>query len=164
MKRIGMEGLMHRHRSRREGLLSFAAAVLGACAEGPIAAPPVDSFGIIGEWRYASVPPIREEPSLNTGLRVTIVIESLDGTQFRGRVGLWFAGDVGARPDAFGPVTGSLDGAGGVMIWIPLTAPGASAITIVGTVVGDVLTVAESRLGADPGPFPSGGCFERRPS
>jgi hypothetical protein len=109
-------------------------------------------------------PPLPEAPSLNAGPHVTIVIDSVDGMQFRGRIGLWFAGDVGARPDAFGPVTGRLDDAGGVTIRIPLTAPGASAITIVGTVVGDVLTVAESRRGADPGPFPSGGCFERRPS
>jgi hypothetical protein len=155
---------MHTHRLRRVVLLSFATGLLGACSRGPTAPPPRDLGVILGEWSYARVPPVPEAPSLNVALRVTIVIDSLDAMQFRGRVGLWFAGDVGARPDAFGPVTGSLDDAGGVTIRIPLTAPGASAISIVGTVVGDVLTVRESLLGAEPGPFPSGGWFERHPS
>jgi hypothetical protein len=146
-------------------LLSFVTGLLGACFQGgPTAPPPRDLGVILGEWRYASPPVVREAPSLNTGLRVTIIIEALDGTEFRGRVGLWFAGDVGARPNAFGPVSGTLDHTGAVTMRIPFTAPDASAITIVGTVVGDVLTVAESRLGADPGPFPSGEFFERRPS
>jgi hypothetical protein len=94
---------------------------------------------------------------------VTIVIDSLDTLQFRGRVTFWFAGDVGFPPDAFGPVTGTLDEDGTVTMWILFATPGAAAITIVGTVAGDVLTVRESWLGANPppGPFPSGGCFER---
>jgi hypothetical protein len=154
---------MHRHGFRSPLLLACAGAALTGCASSPTDLPLPTSV-ILGEWSYASVPPVPEVPSLNVGLRVTIVIDSLDTMQFRGRIGLWFAGDVGARPDTFGPVTGSLDDAGGVTIRIPLTAPGAAAITIVGTVVGDVLTVAESRLGAEPGPFPSGECFERRPS
>jgi hypothetical protein len=152
---------MYTHRLRREVLLSFATVLLGACSQGPTALAPRDLGVILGEWSYASAPAVREAPSLNTGLRVTIVLDSLDAMQFRGRVALWFAGDVGARPDAFGPVTGSLDEAGAVTIRIPFTAPGASAITIVGSVAGDVLTVRESLMGPNPGPFPSGGCFER---
>jgi hypothetical protein len=155
---------MHTRRLRREVLLSFATVWLGACSQAPTALPPRDSGVILGAWSYANVPPVPEAPSLNTGLRVTIVIDWLDGTQFRGRVGLWFAGDVGARPDAFGPVTGLLDGAGAVTMHIPLTAPGARAITIVGLVDRDVLTVGASMRGADPGPFPSGARFERRSS
>jgi hypothetical protein len=143
--------------------LPFAALVLGACAEGPTALPSPDSLGVIlGEWRYASALVVRDTPSLNTGLRVTIVIDSLDTMQFRGRVTFWFAGDVGLPPDAFGPVTGSLDEDGAVTMRITFATPGAPAITILGTVAGDVLTVRESWLGANnPGPFPSGGYFER---
>ncbi|MEX2157047.1 MAG: hypothetical protein WD773_09430 [Gemmatimonadales bacterium] len=155
---------MHTHRLRRVVLLSFATGLLGACSQGPTALPRRDLGVILGEWRYASVPMVREAPSLNTGLRVTIIIDSLDAMQVRGRVGLWFAGDVGVRPDAFGPVTGSLHEAGAVTIRIPFTAPGSSGITIVGTVNGDVLTISESLVGAEPGPFPSGGCFEPSPS
>ena len=153
---------MLRGRWFRQVFMPFAAVVLGACAEGPTALLPVDSLGAIrGEWNYASAPVVREVPSLNTGLRVTIVIDSLDTMQFGGRVTFWFAGDVGFPPSAFGPVTGSLDEDGEVTMWIPLAAPGASTITIVGTVAGDVLTVRESQLGTNSGPFPSGGCFER---
>jgi len=153
---------MHKGRLLRQVFLPFAAVSLGACSEGPTALPPPDSLGVIlGEWSYASAPVFRDPPSLNTGLRVTIVIDSLDTMQFRGRVTFWFAGDVGFPPDAFGPVTGSLDEDGAVTMRIPFATPGAPAITIVGTVAGDVLTVRESRLEANPGPFPSGGCFER---
>lgn len=157
---------MHKRRWRGQMFLPFAAVVLGACAEGPTALALAESSGLIlGEWRYASALVVRETPSLNTGLRVTIVIDSLDVIQFRGRVTFWFAGDIGFPPDAFGPVTGSLDEDGAVTMWIPFATPGAPAITIVGTVAGDVLTVRESWLGgADPGPFPSGGCFERSTS
>ena len=156
---------MHKGRLLRQVFLPFAAAVLSACAEGPTALPLPESSGVIlGEWSYASALKVPAAPSLNTGLRVTIVIDSLDTMQFRGRVTFWFAGDVGFPPNAFGPVTGSLDEDGGVTMWIPFTAPGASTITVVGTVAGDVLTVSESLLGANPGPFPSGECFERSPS
>lgn len=153
---------MHGRRLSREMLLPLAAVVLSACAEGPTALPPPDSLGVIlGEWSYASVLEVREAPSLNTGLRVTIVIDTLDTMQFRGRVAFWFAGDVGVSLDVFGSVTGSLDEGGAVTMRIPFSAPDAPAITLVGTVAGDVLTVRESLLGTDPGPFPSGGCFER---
>jgi len=153
---------MHSHRLRREAFFPLAVVVLGACAEGPTALPPPDSLGVIlGEWSYASAPVVREAPSLNTGFRVTIVIEALDTMRFLGRVSFWFAGDVGFPPDAFGPVTGSLDEDGAVTMRIPFATPGAPAITIVGTVAGDVLTIRESWLEANPGPFPAGGCFER---
>ncbi len=156
---------MHRRRLLRQVFLRLAAVVLCACAEAPTALAPAESSGpILGEWNYASALRVPEAPSLNTGLRVTIVIDSLDTLQFRGRVTFWFAGDVGFPPSAFGPVTGSLDEDGGVTIWIPFAAPGVATITIAGTVAGDVLTVHESRLGANAGPFPSGGCFERSPS
>jgi Tol biopolymer transport system component len=119
---------------------------------------------ILGEWSYASVLPPPEPPSLNTGLRVTIVINHIDGTALHGRVALWFAGDVGLPPTAFGPVTGTIDDAGMVSLHIPRTAVDAAPITIAGTVDGRHLTIRESRLGeAVPGPFPSGGCFERSP-
>ena len=156
---------MLRGRWLRQVFMPLAAVVLGACAEGPTSLPPQDTSGVIlGVWNYASALKVPEAPSLNTGLRVTIVIESHDAMQFRGRVTFWFAGDVGVPPSAFGPVTGSLYEASAVTMLIPFTAPGVTAITIVGTVSGDVLTVRESWLGASPGPFAAGGCFERSAS
>ena len=153
---------MQGRRLLRQVFLPLAAVVLGACAEGPTALPPPRSLGVIlGEWSYASAPVVRDPPSLKTGLRVAIVIDARDAMRFLGRVTFWFAGDVGFPPDAFGPVTGTLDEDGTVTMWILFTTPGAAAITIVGTVAGDLLTIRESWLEANPGPFPAGGCFER---
>ena len=45
--------------------------------------------------------PPADAPALNTGLQVRVMIDSLDGTRFWGRVTLWFAGDVGISPSAF---------------------------------------------------------------
>lgn len=136
---------------------------LTACASSPTALQ-VPASVIVGEWSYASAAPTPEPPSLNTGLHVTILIESSDGSQFRGRVTFWFAGDVGVAPAVFGPVTGTLDNAGTVMMRIPFAAPDAPAITMVGTVAGDVLTVHDSVCGEGPGPFLSGRAFERSPT
>ena len=132
---------MHNRRLLRQVFLPFAAAALCACTEGPTPLTTPDPLGpTLGEWNYASALKVPEAPSLNTGLRVTIVIHSLDTGQFRGRVAFWFAGDVGVPPSAFGPVTGSLDQDSAVTMRIPFNAPDAPAITIVGTVAGDVLT------------------------
>ena len=142
--------------------LLATALVVSACAEAT--SPRGPSSPILGEWTYASRGAVNEVPTLNTGLHVTIVIDHVDGTALRGRVAWWFAGDVGLPPAAFGPVTGTIDDAGVVSLHIPRTAVGAAPITIAGTVDGPVLTIRESRLGeAVPGPFPSGGCFERSP-
>jgi len=56
-----------------------------------------------------------------------------------------------------------MDGSGGVTVLIPRTTPSGPTFTIVGALSGDVLTVRESRLGAEPGPFPTGSRFERVP-
>lgn len=140
--------------------LLATALVVSACAEAT--SPRSPARAILGQWTYASRVAVTEAPTLNTGLRVTLVIDHVDGTALRGRVALWFAGDVGLPPTAFGPVTGTIDDAGMVFLHIPRTAAGAAPITIVGTVNGRLLTIRESWLGeAVPGPFPSGGCFER---
>lgn len=116
---------------------------------------------MVGEWTHTSAPRARESPSLNAGLTVTIVIDSADGAHFRGRVTLWFAGDVGLSPEAFGPVAGSVDGEGGVTLVIPSAASGGPPLTVLATIAPSALTVLESRLGGEPGPFPPGARFER---
>lgn len=116
---------------------------------------------MLGTWSYASAPVPREEPSLNAGLHVTIAIDSVDGSQFRGRVTLWFAGDVGLSPEAFGPVAGSVDGDTRVTLVIPSAAAGGPTLTMLATLAPNILTVLESRLGGEPGPFPVGARFER---
>ena len=134
------------------------ALAIASCT--PPSAP--ETSPILGEWSYASRVAATEAPILNAGLRVTIVIDDIDGTVLRGRVAKWFAGDVGIAPNAFGPVTGAIDAAGVVSLRIPRTAVGSAPITIIGTVDGRLLTIHESWLGeAFPGPFPTGGTFER---
>jgi hypothetical protein len=141
--------------------LALAALVSAGC-NNPIApAPPPPAAVMLGEWSYVSPAVVCDAPSLNAGLHVTIAIDSLDGMRFWGRVVLWFAGDVGISPGRFAPVTGSVDRSGGVRVLIAFADPGASSVTIVGVLAGDTLTVSESWLGAEAGPFPTGGCFDR---
>lgn len=150
------------HSMRRNVYPAVAVAVAAAmaCADPSASSPPPAAL-MLGEWRYASVAATRDTPTLNSGVHVTIVVDSVDGTRFHGRVTEWFTGDVGVSLDAFGPVTGSVDGDGAVMVAIDRAAPAAATLTIVGTVAGDTLTVRASWLGADPGPFPAGTWFER---
>ena len=114
---------------------------------------------MLGAWSYASAAIGPHPPSLNTGLHVTITIEAVNGTRFSGHVTRWLAGDVGIPQHDFAPVTGSVDGSGGVTIlvaWASPHMPNMPTITITGVLDGDVLTVRESWLGAGPGPVEAG--------
>lgn len=118
---------------------------------------------MLGAWSRRNTAVDSGAPSLNAGLLVTIVIDSANGMRFAGHVGRWFAGDVGIPPGVFGPVTGRVDGQGGVTIVIAYAAPDNPPLTISGSVGADVVTVRESSVGAQPGPFPAGDRFERVP-
>lgn len=145
-------------RDRSRALACWMALLFTGCGT-PTALPP--AAVMLGAWSYAGESVVADPHSLNAGLHVDIAIESADGGEFAGRVTRWLDGDVGVTPDAFRPLTGSVDGAGGVTLNIAWTAPGAPALTIVGALHGDALTVCESWAGAGPGPFPSGGSFHR---
>ena len=93
--------------SRYASLLPLV-VFLSACASVSDAVTP--SAVMLGEWSYASAHVVAAAPDLNTGLRVQISIDSLDGMRFWGRVTLWFVGDVGITPSAFGRVSGTVDG------------------------------------------------------
>ena len=136
----------------------FAILLLGACTA-PAALPP--AAAMLGAWSYSSASDARDKPSLGAGLLVTIAVESVDAMHFRGRITRWFAGDVGVSPDVFGPVAGSMDGNDRVTVLIPRAAPGGPTLTIIGLLSADVLTVLESHSESAPGPFPTGGRFQR---
>ena len=115
-----------------------------------------------GAWRYNSGVVV-DGPSLNTGLHVTLTVDAIAGSRFSGRVTQWFAGDVGIRPEVFGPFTGSVDDLAEVTLVLPSAGAGLPALTITGALSGDALTVRESWLGTDPGPFLNGELFRRTP-
>ncbi|MEX2155922.1 MAG: hypothetical protein WD773_03670 [Gemmatimonadales bacterium] len=153
---------MRGHRLHAAPVLPLVALLVTACAEaptGPETQPP--AAVMLGEWTYRNQVVSADPPSLNGGLFVAIVIDSANGMTFRGRVALWFAGDVGMPPGTFGAVTGQFDELDAVTVRIPLSNPDASAITIRGTVAENVLTVRECRFGSAPGPFPVGAHFHR---
>jgi len=54
-----------------------------------------------------------------------------------------------------------MDGNDRVTVLIPRSAPSGPTLTIVGVLSVDALTVLESRIGSEPGPFPAGGRFQR---
>lgn len=113
---------------------------------------------LLGRWEYVaprSRPPAR--PSLGAGLQVSLELDSAAGPTAHGRVGRWFAGDMGVRPAAFGPVTAQLGDSGRVTITIPATRPEVAAITVLTARRGDdTLAIIHSARGNDAGPFAEG--------
>ena len=137
-----------------------AVVLLGACTTS-IVAPVSPAAVMLGEWSYAAPNRIVDAPALNTGLHVSVMVDSVEGIRFWGNVTLWFAGDVGTSLSAFGRVAGHIDEDNGVMLEIPRESPGQVAVTVVGALAGDVLTVHGCSSGADAGPFAIGTAFER---
>ena len=144
-------------RSRYESLLPLV-VLLSAC-RASVTDPVPPSAVMLGEWSYSSAQVVREPPDLNTGLRVQIGIDSLDGMRFWGRVTLWFAGDVGIPPAAFGRVSGTVDGGNGVTLVIPRA--NERSLMVMGALAADVLTVLECYAGTEPGPFAARTAFIR---
>jgi len=116
---------------------------------------------MLGEWSYTSPQVVGAAPDLNAGLHVQIAIDSLEGMRFWGRVTLWFAGDVGIPPTAFGRVSGTVDGSNGVTLVIPRQPTNARPLMVTGDLAGDVLTVLECHAGTEPGPFVARTAFLR---
>lgn len=116
-----------------------AGAVLAlalACHRHPDPLPiPADHPGpaaaLLGRWTYRS-------PS-GSGIQIDLAIDSASRSAFSGRITRWFAGDVGADPKAFGPVTGSIDGRDSVHLAI---ATPRSSIHLAGALHGDTLALA----------------------
>ncbi|HWC73689.1 MAG TPA: hypothetical protein VG454_07100 [Gemmatimonadales bacterium] len=148
-------------RSLPGAALSLAAACVTACANptaSSSAPPPPPAAVMLGEWRHTSAS-AAAPPSLNTGLSVSITIDSARDVRFWGRVTLWFAGDVGIPASRFGPVTGSVDSARAVLLQIEVKQ--AAALRLEGEISQDRLTVHASWKGSEPGPFPQGCTFQR---
>ena len=116
---------------------------------------------MLGEWSYGAPHRLDESPTLNAGLQVRITIDSLERMRFWGRVTVWFAGDVGIAPSAFGRVAGRLGDSNSVSLEIPRASTGGSTVMVMGELAGDVLTIRNCYSGADPGPFAIGTAFER---
>ena len=135
-------------------------AFLSACAAS-VNAPLEPSAVMLGAWSYATPHVAGAEPSLNAGLHVQMAIDSLEGMRFWGRVTLWFAGDVGIPPTAFGRVSGTVDGGNGVTLVIPRQPTNARPLMVTGDLAGDVLTVLECHAGTEPGPFVARTAFLR---
>jgi hypothetical protein len=144
--------------SIRKTMLAVSALLVGACGRDPVAPP---STTMLGTWHYAMPVQSSGGPSLNAGLQVTLGIASFDGMRFRGRVDLWFTGDMGLSLDNFGPVHGTMADGGAVSFTIPLTHSDGPPISVVGIVTGDLLVVTESQRGLEPGPFVHDGQFRR---
>jgi hypothetical protein len=111
---------------------------------------------LLGRWEY--VPPARLSlpvlPALGTGPQVTLELDSAAGGTAYGRVGRWFAGDVGIRGSAFGPVMAELGDSGRVTITIPPAHTSVAPITVVASRQGsDTLAIVDARQGRDAGPL-----------
>jgi hypothetical protein len=148
------------HNSSRNASLLLLVTLVSSCAASVTDAS-APSAVMLGEWSYASPHSMSDPPVLNTGLHVSVMVDSVKGMRFWGHVTLWFAGDVGTSPSAFGRVWGQIDDGSGVMLEIPRASPGQAAVSVVGELAGDVLMVHGCSSGADAGPFAVGSTFER---
>ena len=140
---------------------SFLSVVVLCSACGTaVTSPDSPAAVMLGEWSYAAPNGIVDPPALNTGLHVSVMVDSVDGMRFWGHVTLWFAGDVGIAPSGFGRIAGRIDEHNGVTLEIPRES---RAVMVVGDLAGDVLTVRDCQSGAEPepGPFARGTAFER---
>ena len=126
-----------------------------------VTSPDSPAAVMLGEWSYAAPNRISDPPILSTGIHVSVMVDSAEGMRFWGHVTLWFSGDVGTSPSAFGRVWGQIDDGGGVMLEIPRASPGQLAVSVVGELAGDVLRIHGCSSGANPGPFAIGSTFER---
>ncbi len=145
--------------------------LLAACHAGPTPLrPPPPARGttgflgspaavLLGRWEYVPAPRLSAPlgPTLGTGLQVMLELDSAAGGTAYGRVGRWFAGDVGIHASAFRPVTAELGDGGRVTVTIPLARTDLAPITVVATQRGgDTLAIVRARQGNDPGPFAAG--------
>ena len=99
---------------------------------------------LIGEWLLASDPP---QPL--PGLRIGFTVDSARGAAYHGRLSLYFAGNVGGRPDDFEPFSGSVGRDGTVTFRAQPGDPAAPSIMLVGPLRADTIHVTTLVVGAD---------------
>lgn len=143
---------MTRRPTRRTWL---AAAVLLGCTPQPPAPPSVPAASramIDGRWDYQAPPP---GPNLlELELWRIGTSDSLGG-----RLVAMMNGNMGSRPDQFGPIAGAV---ADTAIWFAIPQAGTEALRFEGRLVGDTILVTRSTIGADEGPYPAGGRFVRK--
>lgn len=135
-------------------VLAFGAIAPVACRHPIQAVIPKGAAGtaMLGQWEYLAPRRGSAGTILTAGLQVTLEIDSAEGRTFHGHVARWFAGDLGALPGTFGPVTGTVADAGGVSVTINYANPEMPPIALAGTLAGDTLVIPHPAT-ADAGPF-----------
>jgi len=107
---------------------------------------------MLGQWEYLAPRRAQAGAILTAGLQVTLEIDSAEGRAFHGHVARWFAGDLGALPGTFGPVTGSVGDEGDVRVTINYANAALPPIALAGSLSGDTLIIPHPET-ADAGPF-----------
>lgn len=135
-------------------VLALGAMAPVACRHPIQAVIPKGAAGtaMLGQWEYLAPRRGRAGAVLTAGLQVTLEIDSAEGRAFHGHVARWFAGDLGALPGTFGPVTGTVADAGAVSVTINYASAEMPPIALAGTLSGDTLVIPHP-VTADAGPF-----------
>ncbi len=100
----------------------------------------------VGQWSLVHEPV--HQPS-GPGIRLTIAIDSVRGTNVYGRLVQYFAGNVGADPSVFRPFTGTVSADGSLSIPITPVDPAALGLVLVGRLGGDSIHLRTFVLGPD---------------
>ena len=134
--------------------LGLGAIAPAACRHPIQAVIPKGAAGsaMLGQWEYLAPRRAQAGATLTAGLQVTLEIDSAEGGAFHGHVARWFAGDLGALPETFGPVTGTVADAGAVSVTINYANAAMPPIALAGTLAGDTLVIPHPTT-ADAGPF-----------
>jgi len=137
--------------------------IVASCDAHQAVAPDLQgaAAAMLGSWQYASPRRSSDPPVLGVGLLVALTIDAAEDSSFRGSVDLWIVGDVGLRPDTFGPVRGTIGSGGQVTVVISYREDGRPPLELIGTAVTDTFTVDGSTCGGEPGPFLPGSKFVR---
>jgi hypothetical protein len=134
--------------------LAVAAVAPAACRHAiqPVIPKGAAGTAMLGQWEYLAPKRAQAGAVLTAGLQVTLEIDSAKGSAFQGHVARWFAGDLGALPGTFGPVTGTVGEAGAVSVTISYANTEMPPIALAGTLSGDTLVIPHPAT-ADAGPF-----------
>lgn len=134
-------------------------AVQGTPPQAPRSPAPPSAAALLGRWEYVAPPRLHPPlpPTLGAGLQVMLELDSAAGRTARGRVGRWFAGDMGVPATTFARITAVLGDSGWVTITIPAGRAKIPGFTILARQRGsDTLQIIRAMRGNDAGPFAEG--------
>jgi len=137
------------HLAAMLSMAAIACARGGTAANGTgqsrqAAAGPQAAVQLVGDWHLASDPP--QPPP---GLRMAFTVDSASGSDYFGRLSLYFAGNTGRNADEFEPFAGTMGREGSVEFRVTHGDPSTAGILLAGRLRSDTIYVETLVVGPD---------------